>query len=166
MTERKRRKVPSWVVLGVLFGLLGVLSMWLFGPIGVSATYPRLFGALAPGWAEHTPYLRQVGHLARPETMIAAGLVLGGLLASRLGRQRACPAERVHASEKSGRRRLVHAFIGGFLLLFGARLAGGCTSGHVISGLMQLSLSGLVFAAGVFASGIVTARLLRKEGAK
>ncbi|MFT7685168.1 MAG: putative membrane protein YedE/YeeE [Candidatus Azotimanducaceae bacterium] len=30
---------------------------------------------------------------------------------------------------------------GGFLLLFGARLAGGCTSGHMISGISQLAVS-------------------------
>jgi uncharacterized membrane protein YedE/YeeE len=48
------------------------------------------------------------------------------------------------------------------LLIFGARLAGGCTSGHIISGITQLSLSGMVFAAGVFVSGIATAKLLKR----
>jgi uncharacterized membrane protein YedE/YeeE len=44
--------------------------------------------------------------------------------------------------------------------MFGARLAGGCTSGHGISGSLQLALSGWVFFASVFVSGILTALLL------
>ncbi|NNM80395.1 MAG: YeeE/YedE family protein [Gallionella sp.] len=55
-------------------------------------------------------------------------------------------------------RRFVWAFIGGFLLLFGARMAGGCTSGHVISGGMQLAISSLLFAIVVFAAFLTTGR--------
>jgi hypothetical protein len=44
--------------------------------------------------------------------------------------------------------------------MFGARLAGGCTSGHGISGSLQLALSGWVFFASVFVSGILTALML------
>ena len=55
-------------------------------------------------------------------------------------------------------KRFVWAFIGGFLLLFGARMAGGCTSGHVISGGMQLAISSLLFAVVVFAAFLITGR--------
>jgi uncharacterized membrane protein YedE/YeeE len=44
--------------------------------------------------------------------------------------------------------------------MFGARLAGGCASGHGISGSLQLALSGWVFFASVFVSGILTALML------
>lgn len=54
------------------------------------------------------------------------------------------------------------SFIGGFLLLFGARMADGCTSGHMFSGIMQGSVSGFIFAAAVFLAGIPTARYLGK----
>ena len=48
--------------------------------------------------------------------------------------------------------------------MVGARLAGGCTSGHGISGSLQLALSGWLFFACVFASGMITARVMfRKE---
>jgi uncharacterized membrane protein YedE/YeeE len=46
------------------------------------------------------------------------------------------------------------AFLGGALILFGARLAGGCTSGHGISGALQLAASGWTFFAAVFAAGV------------
>jgi uncharacterized membrane protein YedE/YeeE len=166
MAIKETEKAPRWGLLGVLFGLLGVASMALFGPIGVSTTYPRLLGEaltrVAPGLAEASPYLAIVGGLARPETLIVVGLLVGGFLASRLGRRGRAPAvEVIHAHERTTGRRYLNAFLGGFLLLFGARLAGGCTSGHVISGISQLSVSGLLFGAGVFATGIVTAKALR-----
>lgn len=53
-------------------------------------------------------------------------------------------------------------FISGFLLLYGARFAGGCTSGHMMSGMMQSSVSGYVFAIVVFLVAIPTAILTRK----
>ncbi|MDQ7050566.1 MAG: YeeE/YedE thiosulfate transporter family protein [Enterobacterales bacterium] len=53
--------------------------------------------------------------------------------------------------------RFLYTFIGGFLTLFGARLAGGCTSGHMMSGMMQTSISGYLFAFGVFAAAIPVA---------
>lgn len=49
------------------------------------------------------------------------------------------------------------SFVGGFLLLYGARMADGCTSGHMMSGMMQGSVSGYLFAAAVFVVAIPTA---------
>lgn len=56
--------------------------------------------------------------------------------------------------------RVAAALAGGILLGFGARWAGGCTSGHGINGSIQLSLASMVTAACFFAGGIVTALLL------
>jgi hypothetical protein len=51
--------------------------------------------------------------------------------------------------------------------MFGARLAGGCTSGHGISGSLQLAVSGWLFFASIFASGLATAFVLfGKENAR
>lgn len=59
------------------------------------------------------------------------------------------------------------SFLGGVLVIFGARFAGGCTSGHVISGGIQLATSGYLFMAGVFLIGIpaafITQKLFSKE---
>jgi uncharacterized membrane protein YedE/YeeE len=46
------------------------------------------------------------------------------------------------------------ALLGGFVMVFGARTAGGCTSGHGISGLGALSSASLVTVAGAFGGGI------------
>ncbi len=62
-------------------------------------------------------------------------------------------------------KRYAAAFAGGAILLFGARLAGGCTSGHGISGGLQLALSSWSFFVAMFASGVATAfALFGKEG--
>jgi len=159
---------PRWAVLGVLFGVVSILSVALYGPIGVSGTYPRVVGevmrALAPDAAARNPYLARIGGALTPETMLVVGLLIGGFLAARLGRRAPAPAvEYLHAAETTPRRRYLDAFLGGFLLLFGARLAGGCTSGHIISGITQLAVSGVLFGAAVFVAGIATAKLIRRH---
>jgi hypothetical protein len=58
--------------------------------------------------------------------------------------------------------RLVVALIGGIIMGFGARWAGGCTSGHGISGSLQLALSSWVAASCFFIGGIATAMLIYK----
>ena len=49
---------------------------------------------------------------------------------------------------------------GGFLVGFGARWAGGCTSGHAISGLADLQVPSLVAVVGFFAGGLVVTHVL------
>lgn len=52
------------------------------------------------------------------------------------------------------------AILGGFCSIFGARLAGGCTSGHGISGMSTLSISSFVTVMGIFGGGVAFTRLL------
>lgn len=160
------RTIPPWLSLGVLFGVTSSLSVLAFGPIGVSGTYPRAIGAvaraLAPEWAAKEGYLVKMGSVVGPESLLVIGLLIGGFLARRLSRSAPPPAvEVVHAAEGTPMARYLTAFGGGFLILFGARLAGGCTSGHIISGISQLAASSFIFAAAVFGAGMLTAKLLR-----
>lgn len=50
--------------------------------------------------------------------------------------------------------------VGGLLVGFGARWAGGCTSGHAISGLANLQIPSLVAVAGFFAGGLLMTHLV------
>ncbi|TBW28911.1 YeeE/YedE family protein [Gramella sp. KN1008] len=50
--------------------------------------------------------------------------------------------------------------VGGFLIGFGARWAGGCTSGHAIFGLSNLQLPSLIAVVGFFIGGLVMIHLL------
>jgi uncharacterized membrane protein YedE/YeeE len=159
--------LPKWATLGVLFGLVCAAAIALYGPIGVSSTYARLIGGalrkIAPSYASENPYVLKMGTLVAPETMLVIGLLIGGYLSARLGKARtpAAAIEFVHAYETTSLRRYIGAFIGGFLILFGARFAGGCTSGHIISGITQLAVSGVLFGGAVFASGISVALALK-----
>ncbi len=62
--------------------------------------------------------------------------------------------------------RAIVAFIGGAIALFGARLAGGCPSGHGLSGLMQLSVSGFLALPSFFIGGMIVAAMLYWGGKK
>ncbi|MEL0241246.1 MAG: YeeE/YedE thiosulfate transporter family protein, partial [Flavobacteriaceae bacterium] len=50
--------------------------------------------------------------------------------------------------------------IGGFLVGFGSRYAGGCTSGHAISGLSDLQLPSLIAVIGFFIGGLFMVHIL------
>ena len=60
-------------------------------------------------------------------------------------------------------KRAFFAFLGGFLVLFGARLAGGCTLGHGISGGLQLALSSWIFIPAFLIGGISMAFVLYRD---
>lgn len=49
---------------------------------------------------------------------------------------------------------------GGFMIGFGSRYAGGCTSGHAISGLSNLQLPSLIAVIGFFIGGLITTYIL------
>ena len=50
--------------------------------------------------------------------------------------------------------------VGGVLVGFGSRYAGGCTSGHAISGLTNMQLPSLIAVAGFFIGGLATTYLI------
>ena len=63
-------------------------------------------------------------------------------------------------------KRGIVAFIGGILAMYGARLAGGCPSGHGLSGMIQLAVSGLIAIICFFIGGIIMARIVYSGGKK
>ena len=69
----------------------------------------------------------------------------------------------IHVTMAVSRRRFLGgALVGGIIMGFGARWAGGCTSGHGISGTLQLVVSSWLAAICFFVSGIVTAMVIYK----
>jgi uncharacterized membrane protein YedE/YeeE len=100
--------------------------------------------------------------------MLLPGVFLGAWLSSWLSGTRSnlgVPALWRWRFGDSAARRYAFAFLGGALMVFGARVAGGCTSGHGISGSLQLALQSWTFMLLAFAVAIATAFLLfGKEG--
>jgi uncharacterized protein len=100
--------------------------------------------------------------------MLLCGVFVGSLLSSRLSGDRSSvkvpPLWRWRFGN-SVARRYSFAFLGGALMVFGARIAGGCTSGHGISGSLQLAVQSWTFILLAFAVAIATAFVLfGKEG--
>lgn len=153
----------TWWQGGIALGLLSTLAMVLLKPMGVSTVFPSSLAIalkpLFPGFVGANAYFQTIPLSIGWEHMLVLGIPLGGFLAYKLS------GEKPAASAGSGLSATspLTAFLGGFLVLFGARMAGGCTTGHVLSGMSQLSVAGFLFAAAVFAGGIPTALLLKRR---
>ena len=65
------------------------------------------------------------------------------------------PAELFSLEQVFTLKGLLILVIGGFLVGFGSRYAGGCTSGHAISGLSNLQLPSLIAVIGFFIGGLI-----------
>lgn len=89
------------------------------------------------------------------------GVLVGGFVSGALaGRIRT----RVEKGPNISRgKRLLFAFIGGSLMGFGAKLAGGCTSGQALTGGALLNLGSWIFMMMVFAGGYLVAYFLRRQ---
>lgn len=161
------RPLLHWLPAGVLLGGLLVLAVGLFQPLGVSTQYVRAVGGLlvlaAPEVAAGNDYLQGERIVFGYSEMVVIGIPIGALLVSLAFRRRtreAVPEPWRTRFGPSRARRFAAAFVGGALLLFGARLAGGCTSGHILSGVSQLAVSSLLFAATAFGTAVLVARAL------
>ena len=172
MANDQHTPVPvfPWWAGGLGIGLVLIVAVALVQPIGVSTQYVVADGVLLhhvlPALADQTPYLAEAGTgwtLATYEFFFVLGIPIGAFLsalATKRFNTRMVPREWARRFGARPGRRLAWSFIGGFVLLFGARFGGGCTSGHMISGVSQLAVSSLIFSAALFASAIVTARWL------
>ncbi|MHB8381515.1 MAG: YeeE/YedE thiosulfate transporter family protein [Candidatus Binataceae bacterium] len=151
---------------GLAVALVVTGSIVLHQTFGESTTYSWLVGRI---WMPDFDYSQTVFRRIGWEPFSSLGTFAGALTASvlftrRFGRfkQTIPPSWRGLVGAKYWPRSLA-SFGGTFLVLFGARMANGCTSGHILSGGLQMSLSGLVFAVAVSVSMILTARLLYED---
>lgn len=156
-----------WLLLGVMLGSIFFLAIWWVKPIGISTQFSVLsamaYERVDSEFVSKNAYMQKdEGKLAKKvQNPLNYDLIF--FLSVPLG---AFVAFMVFAKERRvdfsfDFREILLAFVGGFLLLYGARMAGGCTSGHMMSGIMQSSLSGFVFAISVFAVGIAWVVLRR-----
>ena len=160
-----KEKAWSPYAAGIVIGLLQIPAFLLIGTaLGASSSYVTVSASLAsvldPGV---TALDYATKHLSGAknwwQVALVAGIVLGALASSRLSgavRRGMSPVWRMTTAA-----RFAMAFAGGFLLLLGARIADGCTSGHGISGLAQLSVGSAIAVGAMFAGGIATAALFK-----
>ena len=133
------RGLPPYVA-GLAIAAAQAVSIVLRGSLlGASSAFEELGGWL---WGA-----KKYGNL-----LFSAGLVGGAWAISQ-----AVPALRPVTEVAVSPARSV---LGGFLIVFGSRMAGGCTSGHGISGLSLMSISSFLTAAAIFGMGGVTGLLM------
>ena len=153
-----------------MIGLIAWITfLFMQRALGVSTAFVRLFGFLAgivsTGYVTDSMYLSHyIAYRAVFEWQFAfvVGIFIGALISAKLTGITLSSIPYIWG-ERFGynfKKRAAHAFVGGFLILFGARLAGGCTTGHGLSGALQLAVSSWMFLAFLFASGIIAAKII------
>jgi uncharacterized membrane protein YedE/YeeE len=161
---------PFWSPLaaGVAIGLVLLLSFLLSGHgLGASGAVTHVVAGiglvLAPEVTQANSYLRPMVSDGNPIgswiTWEVLGMIIGGgFSAFMAGRFRVqLDGQRSLGST----RRVTQALLGGILAGFGARVAGGCTSGLGLSGAAVLGISAFVFLGVFFAVGLLAGRFVK-----
>lgn len=156
-------------IVGAGIGILSWLSFIISGkPIATSTTFARLGGmidtAVRGAGTVKRDYYKKIKLKINWQWMLVVGVVIGSFISAILsGDFQVGVWVPSLWSENFGDNiflRFSVALIGGIILGFGARFAGGCTSGHGISGTLQLAVSSWVSAIFFFIGGIVAAHIL------
>lgn len=171
-----------WYVVGPLIGLFVPALLLCTGKaFGVSSSLKHACAATVPGDAEYFQYDWKRSGLWN--LLFVTGILLGGVLAVQVlggggptGISAATKAdlEALGLSDFSGLLPpslfswsslttlpgLVVLVLGGFLVGFGARYAGGCTSGHAITGVATLQVPSMIAVVGFFLGGLFTTHVV------
>lgn len=181
----------SWIKKATVLGAVFFLAVLLVKPIGVSTQFSVLSGIFhsaldesiitvdaerETGYRSTNAYYdknngRLAGAIENPwnyDFVFVLAIPLGGYLAysandKKRRSQMSDVGQTRPAQTESGLRLYLPSFLGGLILLYGARMADGCTSGHMMSGMMQGSVSGYLFAASVFAAAIPLALIVGRS---
>ena len=150
---------------GVLVGLMQIPAFWILdGALGTSVGYTVIASQwvrVVPGQYEAAAKRRfryayaMVNSGAYWQVVYGLGAVLGGWLANSgvvVGPPN--PTQPLGVGVPFG-------LVGGFLLMYGARLCGGCASGHGLSGMSLLSVNGWVTVAMMYAGAISSGFIMR-----
>lgn len=165
-----------WYISGILIAVIMVMLLWLGGEFGVSSNLRTICAIGGAGkrisffdfnWKD------QIWNIA-----FVIGAVIGGYIATRfLTNSQGIQISEGTISDLQGLgiafdsemlpsqlfswgslltfKGMMVIVVGGFLVGFGARWAGGCTSGHAISGLSNLQLPSLIAVIGFFIGGLI-----------
>jgi uncharacterized protein len=170
-----------WYIAGPVIGLF-VPALLIVGNrmFGVSSNLRHICSALLPVRVEYFRYdWKRTGLW---NLIFLAGTAVGGFLALQLGGPHSieiseqtrlalaglgihdfsglAPREVFNWSVLLTRKGIVSVVLGGLLVGFGTAYAGGCTSGHAISGLADLQLPSLVAVVGFFAGGLLATHFI------
>jgi len=163
-------KAWSPYAAGVVIGLLQIPAFLIIGSaLGASSCYVSvsayIAGLVDPAIREigyFDKYMSSLSYLWQASMVVSIGI--GAFISSRLSSSKRPSYSPIWKTATGATliQRLGTAFIGGFILLFGARWASGCTLGHGISGMGQLAVSSMVVVVCMFLGGMVAANIMRR----
>ena len=167
------QKAWSPYVAGVVIGLLQIPAFLLIETaLGASSSYVTIGGLIA-SWLD--PSAVTIDYIAKHvattgknwwQVALVVGVAIGAFLSMKMSGAKRAPISPIWSralGSSSPAKRYAVAFTGGFLMLVGARIADGCTSGHGLSGMAQLAVGSTVAVTAMFAGGIATAMLLLRR---
>ena len=165
-----------WYISGPIIGLMVPLSLLIANKtFGISSSLRHICAACLPGNIEFFKYnwRKEIWSL-----FFVGGVLLGGLITNKFLTSETrinitestraelsllgisvfssyIPVEIVSWENLFSMQGFLFIVLGGFMVGFGARWAGGCTSGHAISGLSNFRLVSLIAVIGFFAGGLL-----------
>ena len=166
-----KKKYMNPYLAGTMLGLVLLLAMYISGrglgaSGGLKYCVVSAVGAVAPDHAQKSAFYSKYFENGKKPlknwlTLEILGVVIGGFLSGAVSKRLKFKIEK--SPKISNARRLVFAFLGGLLFVYGAQLARGCTSGAALSGMAVLSLAGFVTMVAIFGSAYLFAWFFRKN---
>ena len=168
-----------WYVGGPIVALLMILLILLGKSFGVSSNFRTMCSALGAG--KNCEFFDFNWKAQRWNLLVLIGAMIGGFIAVHFLSNDQIPAISSQTItdlnalgfESAGKayaptelfdvwnfKNFTLLLIGGILAGFGTRYAGGCTSGHAISGLSDLQLPSLIAVVGFFIGGLIMSFLI------
>lgn len=158
----------TWPWLPSAIALAGII-VFIFathGPPASSSGFVSLlkgvWQTIAPEYVDSKEHYQAIGGVGSWLFAFVLGMGIGGFIGGRTLKRKIADVPDIWVKRFGGSRtrRYAATFLGGFLILFASRLAGGCTLGLFISGATQLALSGLYFGVLIFVLAMLTARIV------
>ncbi|NQD71808.1 YeeE/YedE family protein [Sphingobacterium shayense] len=168
-----------WYVGGAIVGLVMIFLIWMGKSFGFSSNFRTICSALGAG--RTCAFFDFNWKAQKWNLLFLLGAIIGGFLSAYIIPNQSMPdispttierlqllgitsgGESYYPTELFGIwsfKNVSLLILGGILVGFGTRYAGGCTSGHAISGLSDLQLPSLIAVIGFFIGGLFMVHVL------
>lgn len=171
-----------WSISGFIIGLVMLTLMYFGKTFGMSTNLRSLCSMMGAG--KHVSFFNWDWKSQRWNFVVVAGAMIGGYVATHFLHNDSnvsinpITIEKLHKigiSAPNGKllpealfgnqifsspQKMLFLIIGGLLIGFGSRYAGGCTSGHAITGLSNFQLPSLKAVIGFFIGGLIMVNLI------
>jgi len=168
-----------WYIGGPIIAIVMLLLVYLGKSFGFSSNFRTICSAMGAG--KSCDFFAFNWKVQKWNLLFLVGAVIGGFVSVTFLSDNQIPAiseqtivqlnelgfdsagkaySPTEIFETMSAKNIIILLVGGLLVGFGTRYAGGCTSGHAISGLSDLQISSLIAVIGFFIGGLVMTHLI------